>query len=536
MTDSERKAGPRASAPHPRGSRSSSLVWTFAGAFLAVLVAGAALQIVLVYGVVRPATRHWVERQAQALARAGAEAVGRALEADPAAPVGPVLASVTNGAGPITLVCRGADGRIVGADRPLPGWRRAAQTGRIGPPTGRGHEDLSEPPVPPEEGAGDDSWAAGRRRGRMPAQFTTLLDRSPARAEVRVRGAVTAEVISLIAPQRFAEWPEGEPRPILLFLPVAAALAGVAGLVLVRILGRRLLRLEQHAERVAAGDLATRIERPGRDELGRLAESLNRMTDRLAAARENVEEAERRRRRFLADVTHELSTPLTTIRGFTETLLDPDVPVSEAERTSYLRDIQAEAARMDLMVRDLLDLARLEAVQREESRERIDWAALAAGSVRRFEPTFREAGLALSWRRGDDSGETAPILIAGDPRRVEQILDNLLQNALRYVPRGGSVEVCVAAGGERARLRVEDDGPGFAPEDLPRVFDRFYRADRARSTGGSGLGLAIVREIARAHRGQVRAENRAEGGARLVVELPLAIPDGAAPPAGSGRP
>lgn len=520
MTSTDGKAGVRPQRPRPRGFRSSSLVWTFAGAFLAVLVAGAALQIVLVYGVIRPATRHWVERQAQALARAGAEAVGRALEADPATPVGPLLASVTNGIGPITLVCRGSDGRIAGADRPLPGWRRAAQVGRMLAPTGRGQEVLSDPPAPPEEPAGEDSWAAGRRRGRMPAQFTTLLDRSPARAEVRVRGAVTAEVISLIAPQRFAEWPEGEPRPILLFLPVAAALAGVAGLVLVRILGRRLLRLEHHAERVAAGDLATRIEHPGRDELGRLAESLNRMTDRLAAARENVEEAERRRRRFLADVTHELSTPLTTIRGFTETLLDPDVPVSEAERMSYLRDIQAEAARMDLMVRDLLDLARLEAVQREESRERIDWAALAAGSVRRFEPTFREAGLALGWTQVD--GPPALVEILGDPRRIEQILDNLLQNALRYVPRGGTVAVSVTAVGPVARLVVEDNGPGFAREDLPRLFDRFYRADRARSTGGSGLGLAIVREIIRAHRGRVSAENRVGGGARLVVELPVA--------------
>ena len=499
--------------------RSSSLLWTFTGAFLAVLVLGAGLQIALVYGVIRPATRHWIERQAQAMARAGAEAVGRALEADPQAPIGPVLSSVTNGEGPITLVCRAVDGRIIGSDRPVPGWRRALQAGR----STRTEPPETDGPPPPEmrEGEPDfDPRAATRRRSRFPTPIATLLDRSETRAAVRVEGVVTAEVISLIAPQRFAEWPEGGPRPILLFLPVAAALAGAAGVVLVRILGRSLLRLEQHAERVAAGDLAARIERPGRDELGRLAESLNRMSDRLAAARENLEEAERRRRRFLADVTHELSTPLTTIRGFTETLLDPGVSVSDAERESYLRDIQAESARMELMVRDLLDLARLEAVQREEARERIDWAALAAGSVRRFEPIFREAGLKLGWTQTD--GSPVRVEIQGDPRRIEQILDNLLQNALRYVPRGGTVMVSVTAAGAVARLVVEDNGPGFAPEDLPRLFDRFYRADRARSAGGSGLGLAIVREIARAHRGQVTAENWSGGGARLVVELPVA--------------
>jgi signal transduction histidine kinase len=229
-----------------------------------------------------------------------------------------------------------------------------------------------------------------------------------------------------------------------------------------------------------------------------------------------MEEADRQRRQLLADVTHELSTPLTTIRGFTETLLDPEVPKNDEERETYLRDIQEEAKRVDLLVHDLLDLARLEAGSVPPVSERVDWGALARGSVRRFEPLAREAGLTLS----APAEAERPLLVRGDPRRLEQLLDNLLMNAMRYVPRGGSVQVSVDRSGGNVVLCVDDDGPGFTEQDLPHVFDRFYRGDRARTSGGSGLGLALVREIARGHGGQARAENRAAGGARISVEIP----------------
>jgi signal transduction histidine kinase len=473
--------------------RPTSLFWTFAGAFLLVLVLGAVLQAVLVFGVIRPATRHWLEGQAVAMARAGAEAVGRALESDSTARIGPVLRTVTAGRGPITLVYRDAAGRIAGVDRTMPGFRRDLREG----------ERLRR------------GFGRGDRRGTEP-MLGGLLDRARSRAPVTVRGATAGEVIALVPPLPLTSWPADVPRPNLLFLPIAAILAGAAGLLLFRSVGRRLGRLQEHAERVAAGDLETRIADVGEDELGRLAQSLNRMSDRLAAARSSLEEADRQRRQLLADVTHELSTPLTTIRGYTETLLDPKVTTTGDERAAYLLDIQEEAGRIDLLVRDLLDLARLEAGSGEPVRETVDWAALARGSVRRFEPLARDAGLALS---GPPEGADV-VLVTGDPRRLEQVLDNLLMNALRYVPRGGRVDLRVERRGALALLTVEDDGPGFAAEDLPRVFDRFYRGDRARSAGGSGLGLAIVREIARAHGGAVRAENRPEGGARLCVEVP----------------
>jgi signal transduction histidine kinase len=291
---------------------------------------------------------------------------------------------------------------------------------------------------------------------------------------------------------------------------------------------------------VAAGDFQARIPDPGQDELGRLGQSLNRMSSRLAEARERLERAEQQRRRFLADVTHELSTPLTSIRGFAETLCDPAVTVTEQERQTYLKDIQEESKRMDLLIADLLDLARLERGGVELEMVDLDWAALAREVARRYQPFFEERGLKLRWRpaagqstgtrRTEDAPEkpAAPVWVWADGRRLEQVLTNLLTNALRYVPRGGEVSLSVEEVGSAvppvARLTVEDDGPGFTSHDLPLVFDRFYRADPSRSAGGTGLGLAIVREIVRAHDGRVWAENRVEGGARLCVELGLARP------------
>lgn len=502
--------------------RPTSLFWTFAGAFLVVLVVGALVQAALVVGVIRPATRHWLEGQGVAMARAGAEAVGRALERDTTSRIGPVLRTVTGGRGPISLVYRDAAGRVEGIDRAMPGLRRELHPGeRLRRGFGRSGRREAGPPTF-DSLPMTDPFEGGRRSPDGPSGpppfLSGLLDRARARAPVMVGGARAGEVIALVPPLPLTSWPADVPRPNLLFLPVAAILAGVAGLLLFRTVGRRLGRLQDHAERVAAGDLDSRIADARQDELGRLAQSLNRMSDRLAAARTSLEESDRQRRQLLADVTHELSTPLTTIRGYTETLLDPKVATTSEEREAYLRDIQEEAGRIELLVRDLLDLARLEAGSGEPIRQTVDWAALAKESVRRFEPLAREAGLALS----GPSEETGAVSVVGDPRRLEQALDNLLMNALRYVPRGGRVVLRIERAGASAVLTVEDDGPGFAVEDLPRVFDRFYRGDRARSSGGSGLGLALVREIARAHGGSVRAENRPEGGARLRMEVPSA--------------
>jgi two-component system, OmpR family, sensor kinase len=461
--------------------RSLSLLWTFTGTILIALVLGALLQAILVIAVVRPAALHWAESQAEILSRAGAEAVGRALKDNPAAPLDAILASVTRGHGPTALIYVDAAGQVRASDRG-PGPRHLPRF--------------------------DPGLEADLRRGPR---------RVRAHTPVNVDGRPMGEVWAFVPSAEAVRWPEGMPRPGILYFPVAAILAGCAGFVLFRSLAQRMQRLEEHAERVASGDFAARIPHPGSDEIGRLAQSLNRMSERLDAARKSIEEVEQQRRRFLADVTHELATPLTSIRGFAETLCDPEVPISPDERAVYLKDIQHEAERMDSMVADLLDLARLEGGAAGLDLSEVDWEGLSREAVRRFQPLYQEAGLSLAWV---PQGESRPVAVRGDARRLEQVIGNLLQNALRYVPRDGAVRVFLESDAARACLIVEDTGPGFPEQDLPHVFDRFYRADPSRGSGGSGLGLSIVREIVKMHGGEVRAENRPSGGARLIVELP----------------
>ena len=171
------------------------------------------------------------------------------------------------------------------------------------------------------------------------------------------------------------------------------------------------------------------------------------MTERLAEVREELRRADEQRSRLLADITHELSTPLTSIRGYVETLLDPAVPTSPEERAGYLRDVLEEALRLDLLIHDLFDLVRLEAGASALAPVRLDWAALCRNTTRRFEPRFREAGLTLRWER-----EPGEAWVRADGRRMEQVVENLLVNALRYVPAGGTVALSprAVAGGRTA--------------------------------------------------------------------------------------
>jgi two-component system sensor histidine kinase ResE len=246
------------------------------------------------------------------------------------------------------------------------------------------------------------------------------------------------------------------------------------------------------------------------------------MAESLSEARAKVEESDRQRRQLFADITHELATPLTSIRGYAETLLDPTVSVSGDERGRFVRGVLEEARRLDRLIRDLFDLARLEAGATQLQRERLDWVELCRNTANRFSTRFADAGLRIEW------GETIPeAWIVADGHRMEQVLENLLGNALRYVPTGGHVGLSLTStnGAGTYRLRVNDDGPGLSDEELSHVFERFYRAPGARGSasrdgGGSGLGLAIVREIVERHGGSVRAEASLPHGLAITIELP----------------
>ncbi len=455
-----------------------SLLWTFTGAFLAVLLGGVLLQVVILAAVLRPAAQHWRAVTREAIARTTAASVGDAI---------------ASGGTDLPAILRRAAGK-----EPALVFAYRDSTGKVvsSVPPGEGHPGMQIL-----------LHALERGRGR----------RIVATAPVRVNGEKRGELLVVPRMPDRGLWPEGIPRPWVLFLPVAAILAGVAGFLLFRGLARRLEHLEDRVRRVAEGDLDARVADPRRDEIGRLGDALNAMAGRLQESREQLLDADRQRRRFLADVTHDLATPLTTIRGYAETLIDPAVPKSSEETERYLRFIQEEAIRMDALVADLLDLARVESGGIPLDRETIDLADLARAEAERIRPAFVEAGLALDVPLPDAAGPEA----SADRRRLEQLLSNLLGNALRHVPAGGRVWVRVERAAEGGRLLiVEDDGPGFPAQDLSLVFERFYRGNPARPSGGTGLGLAIVRGIARAHGGDATAENRPGGGARVIVRLP----------------
>jgi signal transduction histidine kinase len=297
----------------------------------------------------------------------------------------------------------------------------------------------------------------------------------------------------------------------------AVALIAVLGWVIGRAVAHSFVapleRLGSTAATFAAGNHSVRAQIEGPRETRIIAESFNQMASQVDSAIDELKVEERRKSQFVSDVSHELRTPLTAIRGAAETLLDGDVDPEDQQR--FLTTIALEAERLGRLANDLLTLQRIEGATGELPLTQVDLRLAADRAEAMLEPLLedREVTLTVNGR--------AP-LVLGDVDRLQQVVLNLVDNASRIVGEGGHVVVELTAEGDRAVLSVLDDGPGIPPEDLPRLFDRFYRADtsRTRSSGGAGLGLAIVRAIVTAHGGRIEAANLPTGGARMTVVLP----------------
>ena len=225
--------------------------------------------------------------------------------------------------------------------------------------------------------------------------------------------------------------------------------------------------------------------------------------------------SERLRRELTANVSHELRTPLTSIKGFTETLLDGAVR-DEATSRRFLTIISSEADRLVKLVDDLLDLSQLESKRVTLDLRRVNVAALVAHTVDKLQPLAQGSGLLLE--------QAAPpeVWVTADRDRLEQVLTNLIDNALKYTPTGGRVDVRVAQADREVEISVSDTGKGIGPADLPHVFERFYRADRSRTrgSGGTGLGLAIARHIVEAHGGRIRVDSLLDEGTTFLFTIP----------------
>ncbi|MHB1444577.1 MAG: sensor histidine kinase [Acidimicrobiales bacterium] len=300
-------------------------------------------------------------------------------------------------------------------------------------------------------------------------------------------------------------------------------LALLAGLWLVRRSLRPLDEMTDTAGEIAAGQLDRRVPVEGdRTEVGRLGLALNGMLGRIEGAFAEKEASEARLRRFVGDASHELRTPLTSIRGYAE-LFRRGADRRPEDLAKVMHRIEEEATRMGLLVDDLLLLARLDQGRPLED-DQIDLCTLVDDAV--------DAARVVEPDRAIDTELAGPLLIRGDRNRLRQVIDNLLGNVRMHTPAGAPARVRLFREAGSAVLEVEDSGPGLDPDAAGKVFERFYRADAARTheNGGAGLGLSIVHAIVTAHRGSVSASNRAQGGAVFRVVIPLAPA-----PAGAGE-
>lgn len=328
---------------------------------------------------------------------------------------------------------------------------------------------------------------------------------------IRVQGERVGTLIMGIPAGTFnpleQEFSQSVRDSILLAGVVALIIALGLGMLFVRRLARPLEELRAAAEQISQGRSPPRVNITSSDELGRLGETFNQMA-------ESLQRSETLRRQLILDIAHELRNPLMIQQSHLELLLDNIVlPTPQQLQTIYEQNLL-----LGRLVRDLQLLALADAGELQILRTPIPLGELFQGIVAQMQPRLEERGLTLEADIADD----LPTL-AVDRQRIEQVLLNILDNACRYTAAGGTIRLSAYREAGAVHVSVRDGGPGIAPEDLPHIFERFYRGDksRARASGGTGLGLAIAKALIEAHGGRIWAENAPEGGAWFHFTLPV---------------
>jgi signal transduction histidine kinase len=303
-------------------------------------------------------------------------------------------------------------------------------------------------------------------------------------------------------------------------LVFAGGIAMVLGYFLSADLTDRIRGLSLAARKVAAGRLNVRVPVAGRDEVAELARTFNDMSAQLAGAAQKQRELDALRRDLIAWAGHDLRTPLASVRAIVEALAD-DVVDDPAERQRYLRTAQRDIQALSALIDDLFELTQLDTGGLKLEMCPASLADLVSDTLESFSALAREQGVVL---RGSAAPGVDPVTM--DSSKIGRVLANLLSNALRHTPAGGAVEVRAWPAGGEVFVSVQDTGPGISPEDLPHVFERFYRGEKSRSraSGGSGLGLAIAEGIVAAHGGRIWAVSAAGAGATLTFALPGSPP------------
>lgn len=312
-------------------------------------------------------------------------------------------------------------------------------------------------------------------------------------------------------------------QAIYYYLAGAGVIAVLVALVLVAWLTRRIVHpltaMEKVAEAMAGGDYSQQLAVESQDEVGRLSAALNSLAQDLHNYLSGIEKQEKLRRDFVANVSHELRTPLTIIRGYDEALLTGAAEKPE-ERHEYCLLMQEEIQRLERLIADLLDLSRLQGNTSQKSAlemERLPLTELAEGLVHKLEQQAEQKQLTLKLIKQ----EPAPY-IQGNGDRIMQLLLIFVDNALKYTPAGGSVTVTTTAEGAEAVIKITDTGKGIPEEDLPYVWERFYKVDKAhsRDNSGTGLGMAIAKEIINLHKGKVTLTSIEGQGTTVTLRFP----------------
>jgi signal transduction histidine kinase len=305
---------------------------------------------------------------------------------------------------------------------------------------------------------------------------------------------------------------------------ISLLVALVAGLLIFAFLTRRLKRLSAAMDRYKNGTPLETIDLPrgpdehSADEIDRLGETFRQMTDRISRQMEKLEKSDTMRRELVANVSHDLRTPLATLRGYMETLLIKDESLSSDERRNYLKIAISHCERLSTLISDLFELAKLDAQDTVVHFESFSISELVQDVVQKFELTAREKNISIV----TNIGEKLPFAYA-DIALIERVLENLLENAVRHTPEGGTVSIIMHYENEHIPVRISDTGNGIPEEELPRIFDRFYQLDRSRKgkAGHSGLGLSITKKIIEFHKSKIEVESKTGSGTIFTFTLPV---------------
>ncbi len=297
------------------------------------------------------------------------------------------------------------------------------------------------------------------------------------------------------------------------------ALAAIAGLILFALLTKRLRNMAAAVKNFKEGDYSQRIDDDSDDEIGELASSFNQMADTIVANMAELKQTDQLRRELVANVSHDLRSPLASIQGYLETIMMKDRSLEPDRRKEFLHTILGETESLNKLVHELFELSKLDAREKAPHPEKFSMEELVQDVVAKFQDKAEKSGISLN---AFTPGELPPVY--ADIGMIERVLSNLIGNAIEYTPEGGKVDVAIEQKNGEVLTSVDDNGPGIPEEDLPHIFERFYRVEksRTRNNGSTGLGLAIAKKMIDLHNGDISVSSRLGEGTKFRFSLDTA--------------